>query len=154
VLFGKRMKQARLDSLQKEGDLTYQSSGQTMIALQWTKNVRAVRDIILEKLGLEFNSCLFNFCRNGIDSMGWHQYNEKSQGVNPMIASETFGSERKFKLKNSSKDIRKTIVLTHGSLMIKCGETQHSYKQALLKTKRNRELFYLLKQYSIKKECM
>jgi|GEM_PF-3072045 len=70
------MKQARLDSLQKEGDLTYQSSGQTMIALPWTKNVRAVRDIILEKLGLEFNSCYFNFYSNGNDSMGGHQYNK------------------------------------------------------------------------------
>ena len=56
-----------------------------------------------------------------------------------MIASETFGSERKFKLKNSSKDIRRTIVLSHASLMIKCGETQHNYKQALPTTKRNQE---------------
>ena len=90
---------------------------------------------IEDKLDLKFNSCLLNYYRNGQDSMGWHQDNEKSLGANPTIVSASFGGERLFKLKHiADKKLKHDVFLKDRSLFIMAGETQHYYKHALPKT--------------------
>ena len=80
---------------------------------------------------------MLNYYRNGKDSNGWHADNEKELGLNPIIASVSFGEERVFHLKhNSIADAKQKITLQHGSLLLMKGETQHFWKHQIPKTTR------------------
>ena len=79
-----------------------------------------------------------NYYRTGLDSNGWHSDDEKELGRNPVIASISFGSLRKFKLRHKTMigDTTKLdLELEHGSLLIMSGETQHFWKHCIPKTK-------------------
>jgi len=82
-----------------------------------------------------FNSVLCNYYRDGNDSMGWHQDNEKELGVDPVIASLSFGVSRKFKLRSIDKNINKDIFLKSGDLLLMGKGVQLEYKHCIPKTK-------------------
>jgi alkylated DNA repair dioxygenase AlkB len=68
--------------------------------------------------------------------MGWHRDNEKVLGSNPVIASVSFGAPRKFTLRNySDKTINRSMDLTHGSLLLMQGSTQHFWEHQVAKTR-------------------
>ena len=77
--------------------------------------------------------CLY---RDGKDSMSWHSDDEPELGNNPTIASVSFGATRRFLLKHkSNRDLDKVeISLTHGSLLIMKGTTQHFWQHRIPKT--------------------
>ncbi|WP_395092729.1 alpha-ketoglutarate-dependent dioxygenase AlkB [Armatimonas sp.] len=59
------------------------------------------------------------------NSVSWHSDDEKELGVNPVIASVSFGATRRFHLKHKSVPERKVALdLTHGSLLLIAGTTQ------------------------------
>ncbi|MEO1452156.1 MAG: alpha-ketoglutarate-dependent dioxygenase AlkB, partial [Bacteroidota bacterium] len=74
----------------------------------------------------------------GQDSMGWHSDDEPELGSNPVIASISLGAERDFQLRHKSRsDLpTETLRLTHGSLLLMAGPTQHHWKHQLPKRKR------------------
>ena len=83
----------------------------------------------------QFTTVLLNQYRDGKDSNGWHADDEKELGLNPIIASLSFGAERVFQLKhNTISDLKKNIVLEHGSLLVMKGSTQHFWKHQIPKT--------------------
>ena len=60
---------------------------------------------------------------------------EKELGINPTIASLSFGEERFFHLQhNTDKNLKLKILLEHGSLLIMKGTTQHYWKHHIPKT--------------------
>ncbi len=137
VLFGKKIMQPRLVAFYGNDGISYKYSGQSMVAKAWNDVLQEIKEKIKTDTGLTFNSCLLNYYRDGNDSMGWHQDNEKELGVNPVIASASFGGERLFKLKHvANKNVKQDVVLRDGSLFIMADETQHYYRHALPKTKR------------------
>jgi alkylated DNA repair dioxygenase AlkB len=78
---------------------------------------------------------LLNLYRDGQDSNGWHADNEKELGVNPVIASVSLGASRFFHLKhNTDKSQKLKLELTHGSLLLMEGTTQHFWKHQIAKT--------------------
>ena len=85
----------------------------------------------------KFNTLLINLYRDGNDSNGWHADNEKELGINPVIASVSFGEERPFHFKHRSlKNERHKLNLEHGSLLLMKGEMQHYWLHQIAKTKR------------------
>jgi alkylated DNA repair dioxygenase AlkB len=84
-----------------------------------------------------FNSVLLNLYRDGRDSVAWHSDDEPELGENPVIASVSFGAERRFQFKHKhNPDLRQTIDLTHGSLLLMRGTTQHFWKHQIPKTQK------------------
>jgi len=84
-----------------------------------------------------FTSCLANLYRYGSDSNGWHADNEKELGVQPVIASVSFGAERYFHLKHrTKKTLKHKIKLEHGSLLLMKGTTQEFWLHQIPKTKK------------------
>ena len=62
------------------------------------------------------NGLLLNFYRNGADSMGWHADDEPELGINPVIASVSFGETRTFQFKHKENAALKSqIDLENGS---------------------------------------
>jgi alkylated DNA repair dioxygenase AlkB len=103
----------------------------------WSNLLKSMKDTISEFCKVEFNSVLLNLYRDGDDSMGWHSDDEKELGLKPVIASLSFGGERVFRFRHKSKkDLKYSVNLCHGSLLIMKGETQEFWQHSLPKTKK------------------
>jgi alkylated DNA repair dioxygenase AlkB len=134
-IFGKPVLQPRLTAWYGNPGKSYSYSGITMQPLTWTDDLLQIKQRIETFAGIAFNSALLNYYRNGHDSMGWHRDNEKELGPNPTIASVSFGAARSFQLRNhADKSIIRTLQLTHGSLLLMRGQTQHYWQHRVPKT--------------------
>ena len=104
----------------------------------WSKDLLAIKSSIESEAGVNFTNVLLNLYRGGQDSVGWHRDNEKEFGVQPVIASVTFGQTRVFQLRHKyRKDLsRIDIPLNHGSMLLMKGDTQHSWEHQVPKTTR------------------
>jgi alkylated DNA repair dioxygenase AlkB len=82
-------------------------------------------------------SVLLNFYRNGQDSVAWHADDEKELGPEPVIASVSFGAERRFQLKPKSGNNhqRYQLQLLDGSLLIMGNTLQNNWMHQLPKMK-------------------
>jgi len=133
-IFGKQVMQPRLTAWYGDGDKSYSYSGITMHPHNWTTTLLQIKQRIETVAGVRFTSALLNYYRDGKDSMGWHRDNEKELGINPVIGSVSFGNSRTFQLRNyADKKIVHSIELTHGSLLLMRGETQHYWEHQLPK---------------------
>ena len=141
IVYGKRHKIPRLNAWYGDEGKVMKYSGLSLEPKTWTKVLLEIKSKIEEASGTKFNSCLLNYYRDGKDGMGWHQDNEKELGINPIIASVTFGETRPFQLKHiSNKELKKVdIPLSNGSLLTMAGETQHYWKHQIPKTTKTLE---------------
>lgn len=134
TVFGKTHPQPRLTALFGDGK-PYSYSGITMQPHPWNPLLQSIKIKLNEISDTNFTSVLLNWYRDGKDSNGWHADNEKELGINPVIASLSFGATRSFQLKhNTDKSQRLNLTLEHGSLLLMQGVTQHFWKHQISKT--------------------
>jgi len=134
-VYGKIHPQPRLTALFGNEGKSYSYSNITMQPHPWNLLLQKLKTEIETIAAVNFTTVLLNQYRNGKDSNGWHADNEKELGMNPIIASLSFGAERTFQLKhNLDKDQKKSIILEHGSLLLMKGTTQHFWKHQIPKT--------------------
>ncbi len=137
TVFGKTYPQPRLTALYANNKNAYRYSNITMTPHAFNKELLGIKEQIETVSNIEFTSCLLNLYRNGQDSNGWHADDEKELGINPVIASVSFGQERWFHFKHKNdKNLKQKIVLQHGSLLIMKGETQNNWLHQIPKTKK------------------
>lgn len=135
TVYGKNHLQPRLTALYGNEGKSYSYSNIKMEPHPWNLLLQKIKLKIESTTGTTFTTVLLNHYRDGKDSNGWHADNEKELGINPVIASLSFGAERNFQLKhNSNKELRKSIILEHGSLLLMKGSTQHFWKHQIPKT--------------------
>ncbi len=138
TIFGKTYKQPRLTALFANNEEPYTYSNITMNPYSFTRELLTIKAKIESIINVQFTSCLLNLYRDGQDSNGWHADDEKELGLNPIIASVSFGAERLFKLKHrKNKELKKDLILQHGSLLIMKKETQHNWLHQIPKTKKS-----------------
>jgi alkylated DNA repair dioxygenase AlkB len=135
-IFGKEVNLPRLTAWYGDENKSYQYSGITMNPDTWTPTLLSIEERIEKFVKIKFNSVLINLYRNGKDYVSWHSDDEPELGKNPIIASVSFGATRRFQLRHkSNKDLDTVeIALTHGSLLIMKGATQHFWKHQVPKT--------------------
>jgi alkylated DNA repair dioxygenase AlkB len=134
VILGRQIMQPRLTAWYGDTGKTYRYTGLTMHPLPWTAALSVVKARIEDICGHSFNSALLNFYRDGRDSMGWHRDNEKELGNHPVIASVSFGTARRFCFRHKDhKASKETIFLSHGSLLLMKGSTQHNWYHSIPK---------------------
>lgn len=137
TIFGKKIPQPRLTALYAVNDAPYSYSNLTLIPKKFTPELLEIQHKLKVQTEKEFTHCLVNFYRDGNDSMGWHSDDENTLGIDPVIASVSFGGVRNFQLKHKKiKDQRFKLDLEHGSLLLMAGSTQHYWKHQLPKTKK------------------
>ncbi|EKO3955374.1 alpha-ketoglutarate-dependent dioxygenase AlkB [Vibrio fluvialis] len=134
TLFGKSVLQPRLQAWY--GDKAYTYSGLTMQPKTWTPMLADLKQRCELLAGQAFNSVLANLYRDGQDSMGWHQDNEPELGQQPVIASLSLGETRRFVLRHLHSKEKLELPLSHGSLLIMAGNTQHLWQHCVPKTVR------------------
>lgn len=136
-IFGKMVMQPRLTALYGDPDRPYGYSGISMNPLVWTKELFELKEAIEKFTGDQFTHVLCNLYRDGQDSMGWHRDNEAVLGKNPSIASVTFGATRVFQIRHyEAKSHKIDLPLTHGSLLLMTGESQHHWEHQIPKSKK------------------
>lgn len=137
-LYGRRIMMPRLIAWYADPGVEYEYSGQSSPHNDWTSELLAIKVRVETISRHTFNGALLNFYRDGNDSMSWHSDDEKSLGVNPVIASVSFGATRVFQLRHRrDRSIKPlTLALASGSLLIMSGETQHHWQHRLPKTQK------------------
>jgi alkylated DNA repair dioxygenase AlkB len=125
----------RLTAYYADAGIAYRYSGVEHPALPWPDYLGDLRRRVEEVAGAPFNSLLLNFYRDGSDSIGYHSDAEPELGLNPIVPSISLGSTRRFLLKHVSTNELLTFDLTHGSLLVMAGTTQHHWRHSVPKTK-------------------
>jgi alkylated DNA repair dioxygenase AlkB len=137
TLFGKTHLQPRLTALYANNSNPYSYSNIIMQPKPFSKSLLEIKEKADTLSEVDFTSCLANLYRNGSDSNGWHADNEKELGIQPVIASVSFGAERYFHLKHKTKKtLKHKIKLEHGSLLLMKGTTQEHWLHQIPKTKK------------------
>src|SRR5207248_11693297 len=136
-LYGKNIDVPRLIAWYGDEGTRYIYSGIKNVPLPWTPALREVKRAVEPPSGVVFNSVLLNCYRTGKDSVSWHADDEPEFGEQPVIASVSFGGTRTFQLRHKKrKELKASVELTHGSLLIMRGGTQMNLLQQIPKTEK------------------
>jgi alkylated DNA repair dioxygenase AlkB len=126
--YGRKIDQPRLSAWYGEEGTNYVYSGILNVPLPWTPAILEVKQEVEAPCGAVFNSVLLNRYRTGRDSVSWHADDEPEFGEKPVIASVSFGGTRTFQLRHKKRrDLKASVDLTHGSLLIMRGGTQTNW---------------------------
>ena len=136
IIFGKRIITKRKVAWYGDSPYSYTYSKVTKHALPWTPTLKIIKALIEEKAKSEFNSCLLNLYHNGSEGMGWHSDGEKELVKHGVIASMSFGAERKFVFKHIRTKQTVSIFLQSGSLLTMENQTQDHWHHRLPPTKK------------------
>lgn len=117
---GKVRNVPRLQCWMGDRESYYGYSGMRLQAEPWNSQLLEIKQRVEELSNQTFNSVLLNFYRDGRDSVAWHADDEDELGPEPVIASVSFGAERKFQLKHKfdKNKGRIDMLLRHGSLLV------------------------------------
>ena len=120
---------------------SYTYSGSTFHPDQWNELLLEIKKHVEQYIKFQFNSVLLNEYPNGKVGMGWHSDDERELGIDPIIASLSFGANRDFifKHKTDKRFENIKIHLKSGSLLLMLGSTQHYWKHSLPKRLKVRE---------------
>tara|TARA_R110002049_G_scaffold86338_3_gene219600 strand:+ start:684 stop:1286 length:603 start_codon:yes stop_codon:yes gene_type:complete len=136
IIFGKLIVTKRKVAWYGDQPFNYTYSKTTKSALTWNKELLELKELVENKTGESFNSCLLNLYHNGDEGMAWHSDGEKDLKKNGAIASLSFGAERKFAFKHKQTKQNVSIQLVKGSLLVMKGETQTHWLHRLPPTKK------------------
>ncbi|SEB05083.1 alpha-ketoglutarate-dependent dioxygenase AlkB family protein [Pedobacter hartonius] len=101
----------------------------------WTSELLMIREKVESIAGIQFNSVLLNYYRDGNDSVAWHSDGEKALGTHPTIASLSFGQVRNFDIRNKDDhSLKYSVKLENGSLLIMKGNLQALWEHRIAKS--------------------
>jgi alkylated DNA repair dioxygenase AlkB len=136
-LFGRDVPLPRLTAWHGDEGTGYTYSGIANEPAPWTPPLLAVKRAIEPACEVAFNSVLLNRYRTGRDSVAWHSDDEPEFGDDPVIGSVSIGDTRTFQFRHKrDKSLTAAVELTHGSLLVMRGPTQHNWVHRVPKTAR------------------
>lgn len=135
IIMGKEIMQPRLVSFISDENNSIEYTNITMKPDHWTKTILELKELVEKELKTEFNAVYCNLYRNGKDYIGYHSDDVKSSDKNTLIASLSFGINRKFYLKHKKNEKNERLVLEGGSLFVMEGNTQEYWKHSVPKEK-------------------
>lgn len=124
----------RLNAWFADDGLRYSYSGLSHVGSGWSTELAEVKRRVEVAAGTAFNSLLLNRYRTGQDSIGYHTDAEPELGENPAVATVSFGSERDFVLRHRKAKEVLTYRVSHGSLLVMAGTSQHHWLHSVPKT--------------------
>jgi alkylated DNA repair dioxygenase AlkB len=137
TMYGKPVPIPRLQAWYGDPGRTYTYSNIEMDPQPWTPALLEVKGAIEAVAGVRFNSVLCNRYRDGSDGVAWHSDDEPELGIDPVIASVSFGSVRPFRFRHRrDPSLTAELELEPGSLLLMRGPTQACWKHQIPKTAR------------------
>jgi alkylated DNA repair dioxygenase AlkB len=119
------------------GDLgtDYSDPGRIANPMPWTPELLAIKAKVESLAGIQFNSVLLNYYRDGNDSVAWHSDKESILGRHPVIASVSFGQVRSFDIRNKKDHTEKySVRLEHGSFLLMKSGLQERWEHRIAKS--------------------
>ncbi len=117
-LFGKTHNIPRMTSFLADIDITYTYSGVSHHSEGWPSWFLPLLEQINTSCNQNFNGCLLNLYRSGLDRMGWHSDNEPEIDQTMPIASLSLGASRDLCFKHRFEPCRYNLRLNAGDLLI------------------------------------
>lgn len=136
IMFGKKIITKRKMQWYADSQVEYEYSKVKRTAKIFTDELMHLKQIVEEKSGAKYNSCLLNLYHNGDEGMGWHSDNEPSIVKDAAIASLSFGAERKMSFKHKETKETVSLVLENGSLLVMGEGCQTHWWHSIPKTKK------------------
>ncbi|MBS1985880.1 MAG: alpha-ketoglutarate-dependent dioxygenase AlkB [Bdellovibrionales bacterium] len=134
LMFGREVLQPRLTAWYGDVGTDYSYSGISMSPLPWTPALQELKTRAELVAKVRFTSVLLNQYRNGSDSVSWHRDDEPELGRHPTIASISLGATRSFQMRHvQNAELKRSVDLTHGSLLLMRGEMQHYWQHCIPK---------------------
>ena len=101
----------------------------------WTEELLIIKNKIEPLAGMQFNSVLLNYYRDGNDSVAWHSDKESSFGRKTVVASVSFGQVRSFDIRNKQDHSEKySIKLENGSYLLMKAGLQDGWEHRIAKS--------------------
>lgn len=135
-IFGKHYTMNRKTAWYGDRPFEYKYSGTAKTALAWTPLLLQIKERVEKITDFKYNSCLLNYYPDGSDGMSWHSDDEKSMKKNGAIASVSLGAERIFNFKHKVENLKTSVLLSSGSILLMHGEIQQHWLHSLPKTKK------------------
>jgi len=139
-LFGRTTPLPRLTAWYGNPEAVYYYSGIRNDPLPWTPLLNQIRSQAENLTATQFNSVLANRYADGLQYMSWHADNEAALGPEPIIASISVGTPRRFLFKHKVDGRKLEIILGDGSLLVMSGRLQQEWLHALPKTRKPLDL--------------
>lgn len=134
-MYGKLLNTPRLTAWYGDNSKTYAFSGKKYDPYPWRPELLFIKQRVDKAAGITFNSVLLNDYRNGNDSVAWHADDEPELGINPIIASVSFGQMRRFDVRHKQDHkLKHSVELENGSLLIMKGDLQHNWEHQVPKS--------------------
>ena len=134
MMFGKKITTNRKVAWYGDKAFTYTYSRTTKSAIPWHPLLLPIREKTETVTNASFNACLCNFYHHGNEGMTWHSDDDKEFGINPTIASLSFGAERTFSFRHKITKEVISIILESGSVLLMKSNTQTYWVHALPKS--------------------
>ena len=136
IIFGRKIITKRKVAWYGDQHFEYTYSNIHKYALPWTKELLELKVLVESLTGESFNSCLLNLYHTGEEGMAWHSDDETDLKRDGVIASLSFGAERKFAFKHKHSKEKVELYLEHGSLLVMKDKTQSYWLHRLPPTKK------------------
>ncbi len=130
-VYGSSYKSPRLTTFLGEENISYKYSGHTHLAKGWPDWFVPLLEMVASSCDVKFNGCLLNLYRNGMDRMGWHSDDELEIDDTKPIASLSFGATRDFLLKHRYENLRESLPLKSGDLLIMYPPCQNDWQHSV-----------------------
>jgi len=103
----------------------------------WIPVLETIRDKVNGFTGIEFNSVLLNYYKNGKDEIKWHSDKEENLGdiSESVIATVNLGATRKFWYLNKATGDKDFYSVANGGLLMMNAGFQNEYLHAILPEK-------------------
>ncbi len=136
MIFGRSHIVPRYTAFLGDKNVKYKYSGVENVANGWPIWFLPLLQDVNSFSNTDFNGCLLNLYRSGIDKMGWHSDNEPEIDQKSDIFSLSLGSTRDFAFKNRISGHRFDLNLCDGDLLIMRAGCQEEWVHSLPVRKR------------------
>jgi alkylated DNA repair dioxygenase AlkB len=134
IMFGKKIVTNRKVVWFGDEAFQYTYSHTLKTALPWPPLLLPIKDITEKVTQARYNSCLCNLYHHGNEGMSWHSDDDKEFGLQPTIASLSFGADRIFKFRHKKTKEIISLMLESGHILLMKGSTQSSWAHELPKS--------------------
>lgn len=138
IIFGKHIVTKRKMAWYADRHYSYTYSKMSRTAVLWVPLLTELKELVEEKTGQQYNSCLLNLYHNGQEGMAWHSDDEKDLKSHSSIASLTFGAQRKFAIKHKKTKHKIVFELANGDLLEMKNKMQSHWLHSVPTTKKVR----------------
>lgn len=137
TLFGKRHAIPRFHAFYGNKGASYKYSRIELPVNEWLPEMKELKTQIESFTGLQFNSVLLNYYRDGLDSNGWHSDNEPELLKPVHVASVSLGADRDMQFRKVGETkVGKTFSLEHGSLLVMKSPLQELWQHQIPKRRK------------------